>query len=162
MRASIVKHGMATLFDHAHHAEHGIETKIPFINRFFRHSRSLPVVLGHTSTEKVAHLIDYIHQQCEGKVPFVLSSDLSHFHPRKIASSLHQKVAKLIETGQSSKLDGNLACGHAAIRGFLIPGLAVARAPCSFLVTIAPQLQKIAHAWSVMAHGPSILQGPIF
>ena len=123
MRASIVKHGMATLFDHAHHAEHGIETQIPFINRFFRHSRVLPVVLGHTSTEKVAHLIDYIHQQCEGKVLFVLSSDLSHFHPREIASSLHQKVAKLIETGQSSKLDGNLACGHAAIRGFLISGL---------------------------------------
>ena len=25
MRASIVKHGMATLFDHAHHAEHGTD-----------------------------------------------------------------------------------------------------------------------------------------
>ena len=123
MRTSIVKHGLATLFDRAHHAEHGIETQLPFINLFFRHSKVLPIVLGRTSTEKVAHLIDYIHQQCEGKVLFVLSSDLSHFHPREIASSLHQKVAKLIETGQSSELNGNLACGHAAIRGFLISGL---------------------------------------
>ena len=119
MRVSIMKHGMATLFDHANHAEHGIKTQIPVIKSFFRHSRVLPVVRGHTSTEKVAHLIDYIHQQCEGKLLFVLSSDLSHFHPREIASSLHHKVAKLIESGPISEVNGNLSCGHAAIRGLL-------------------------------------------
>ena len=119
MRDDIIRLGMATLFDPAYHAEHGIETQIPFVSRYFGQSKILPLVLGNIPVESVKSLIDYIHQKSSGNVLFVLSSDLSHFHSRDVALTLDEKAAKLIETGQSRGLSRHFACGHAAIRGFL-------------------------------------------
>ena len=123
MRDDIIGQGMATLYDQAHHTEHGIETQIPFVSRYFGQSKVLPFVLGNTPVESVRSLIDYIHQKSSGNVLFVLSSDLSHFHSRKVASTLYEKAAKLIEIGQSREFSRHLACGHAAIRGFLMSNI---------------------------------------
>ena len=58
-----------------------------------------------------------------GNVLFVLSSDLSHFHSRDVALTLDEKAAKLIEIGQSRDFSRHFACGHAAIRGFLMSNI---------------------------------------
>ena len=122
-RADLVKRGLVQLNNAAHNEEHGIETQLPFISRRFDDAQVLPLVIGKTTPQAVAAVINRIVSTVQEKLLFVLSSDLSHFHSHDAAQKLGDRAACLIETGQFDRLDPKLACGHMAIAGFLASGV---------------------------------------
>lgn len=119
LRRDLVSRGWVQHHDAAHEDEHGIETQLPFISRHFKGARVLPLVIGNTTPQAVAAVIDQIMSQVQEKLLFVLSSDLSHFHDHDTAQKLDAQTAGLIEPGQFNGLGPTLACGHLAIAGFL-------------------------------------------
>ncbi len=111
--------------------EHSIEVQIPFI-QFYSHNTKIinaanllkglhkikivPVLVGKCEPELIAKLIDkYWH--CSS---FVISSDLSHYHPDNIAKQTDNYTAWMIETGYVDKFVPEQACGAVGIRGLVM------------------------------------------
>ncbi len=102
--------------DAAHDNEHGIETQLPFIARFFRGARIVPVVCGRAPVAEVARLVDAL---AGPDTLFVISTDLSHFRSQGDAQTIDAETARMIETAEISGLDGQHACGWLPLAGFL-------------------------------------------
>ena len=119
LRANLLKRRLVWENNAAHKEEHGIETQLPFISRHFGDVRVLPVVIGKSTPQAVAAVIDHIVSMVPEKLLFVLSSDLSHFHTHDVAKKLDTQAAELIETGQYNKLGPKQACGYMGIAAFL-------------------------------------------
>ncbi len=111
--------GMVVVDDAAHENEHGIETQIPFLARYFRDSALVPLVVGRTTAADVAQVIDHLTADPEVPTLVVISSDLSHFHDRARARQLDFATAQLVETGQVLGLDSTHACGWMPLAGLL-------------------------------------------
>ena len=97
--------------------EHSLEVMFPFVKELLPDTKILPLLNGAVSTEDVSEVLQFLWQQ-KG-VYFVISSDLSHFHPYQEAQALDAKTANWIEQSQWQKLDGNHACGYKGIQGLL-------------------------------------------
>ncbi|MEO0358051.1 MAG: AmmeMemoRadiSam system protein B [Pseudomonadota bacterium] len=102
--------------DAAHEHEHGIETQLPFVARYFRGARIVPIVCGNAPVAEVARLIDDL---AAPDTLFVVSSDLSHFQTQSQAQMADAQSARMIETGDLSGLGGDNACGWRVLAGFL-------------------------------------------
>ena len=111
--------GLATVDNAAHDSEHGIETQLPFLNRYHPGVPVVPLVIGEAEVIRVAAVIDFLAAFNGGSTLFVLSSDLSHFLPRAKAEQHDADTARMIELANWSQLTGRHACGHRAIAGFL-------------------------------------------
>ncbi|MEM6308014.1 MAG: AmmeMemoRadiSam system protein B, partial [Pseudomonadota bacterium] len=116
MRNDLRDQKMIRIEDAAHDNEHGIETQLPFITRYMRDAKILPIVVGKTTVAEVARLVDYL--SAPGTL-FVLSSDLSHFHGLKQAQDLDAAAARMIETHEFASLNGTFACGWLPVAGYL-------------------------------------------
>ncbi len=121
--------GLAIVNDAAHENEHGIETQVPFLARYFRQASLVPLVVGRTSAQAVARVIDHLTRDPETRTLVVISSDLSHFHPRAKAHQLDAATAQLVETGQTLGLDGTHACGWLPLSGLLCSNLVAGAKP---------------------------------
>ncbi|MEM7296624.1 MAG: AmmeMemoRadiSam system protein B, partial [Pseudomonadota bacterium] len=105
--------------DAAHENEHGIETQLPFLARYFQKASILPVVCGRIPVVKVAELVDFLASDGDHETLFVLSSDLSHFHAQDVARQLDADTARMIETADVQALNSTQACGWMPLAGFL-------------------------------------------
>jgi len=123
LRSELVKRGLVQKNNAAHNEEHGIETQLPFISHHFGDAQVLPLVIGKTTPQAIAAVIDHIVSIVRVKLLFVLSSDLSHFHSHEAAQKLDARTASLIEIGQYDKLGPKQACGYMSIAGFLASGV---------------------------------------
>lgn len=118
-RAALIKSGLAHIEDAAHDQEHGIETQLPFLHHLHPEARIVPLVIGQAATEDVARVVDFLATLADTPPLFVLSSDLSHFLSLAKAQAHDAETARLIETGQGSKITPAHACGSRAIKGFM-------------------------------------------
>lgn len=112
----LAKAGLAHEDDAAHDNEHGIETQLPFIARRWQGMPIVPLVVGSTTPERVAKLIDHIAAPDD---LFVLSSDLSHFLTEEDASKIDIETATMIERGSWTGIGSANACGSRAVAGWL-------------------------------------------
>ena len=101
--------------------EHALEVHLPFLQILFRNLSIVPLIVGQVNSSEVVKILEVLD---DGKRRFVVSTDLSHFHSCEQARRLDAETAKLIETYQSERLRGEMACGYYPLRGVLEYALA--------------------------------------
>lgn len=115
------------LTDTGHAAEHSVEVQLPFLQRVLGSFSFVPVVMGDQRREYCKRLAEAIGEVCAGKdVLLVASSDLSHYHPYKVAIELDRMVLNQIEhydpEGLMEKLEAEEleACGGGPVAAVMM------------------------------------------
>lgn len=110
-----------TISDEAHRLEHSLEVQLPFLQKVIDDFTLVPVVVGESSPEQVATLIDTISEIPQSLI--IISSDLSHFHDYETAQRIDASTSRRI-LQKSTHLSGEEACGARAINGFMASSFA--------------------------------------
>ena len=103
--------------DRPHADEHGIEVQLPFLQSTLHHFEILPLAVGQVDAHLVASLLEALWGGPETLI--VISSDLSHYHPYRQAQWRDKATVAQIRQLDAT-LDGEQACGAAAINGLLL------------------------------------------
>lgn len=100
------------IVDEAHIYEHSLEVELPFLKKIYPNAKLIPIVAGANSTTPLNKII---HECIKTKDSFiVISSDLSHYKPYKVAKEVDLKSIKKIVSA-SGPIDSNSACGSVII-----------------------------------------------
>ena len=101
--------------DAAHAQEHAIEVHLPFLQHLLGDVSLLPVCIGTVDPLAVSALLAQLWSLPE--TLFLISSDLSHYHPYATANAIDQQsIAKIL---QFQPLSHTEACGATGINGLL-------------------------------------------
>lgn len=110
--------------------EHSIEVQIPFIQHYagntkiinaanlmkgLRRVKIIPILTGKCEPKLIANLIERFYN----RAAFVISTDLSHFHPDHIAKQTDNYTAWMIETGHIEQFSQEQACGGVGLQGII-------------------------------------------
>jgi MEMO1 family protein len=101
----------------AHTKEHCLEVQLPFCQMIFPQFTILPLVVGETSEEEVAQLLNKVWGEDETLI--IISSDLSHYLPYDQAQTTDNKTCIAIDTLNAESIPHKGACGYYPLRGFL-------------------------------------------
>lgn len=106
-----------TISPEAHALEHALEVQLPFLQYVLADFSVLPLVVGATSAEEVAEVLDAVWGGDETLI--VISSDLSHYLPYAEARQVdHATVQSILQLEQSVTHDQ--ACGGTPINGLIL------------------------------------------
>jgi AmmeMemoRadiSam system protein B len=103
--------------DAAHAQEHSLEVHLPFLQLVLDQFKLVPVVVGESSPEEVAEVLEVLWGEKETQI--IISSDLSHFHDYETAQQLDLSTSKAIENLQLEAIGSEQACGCMPMRGLL-------------------------------------------
>lgn len=103
--------------DTPHAPEHALEVQLPFLQSVLHHFTLLPIVVGDTTAERVAHVLDRVWGSEDTLI--VISSDLSHYLPYHQARWRDRSTVEQIERLQNG-LAFDQACGALPIDGMLL------------------------------------------
>ncbi len=116
--STTLAHLAGVIADESPHAqEHCLEVQLPFLQLVLGQFKLLPLVIGRSSADQVAAVIELLWDDPE--TLFVISSDLSHFHDYKNASIRDQTTTTYIEALNGEKLTPENACGYLPVQGLL-------------------------------------------
>lgn len=101
----------------AHAMEHSLEVQLPFLQTMLEDFKLLPLAVGDATPGEVAEVLDRLWGGPETLI--VISSDLSHFLPYKMAQSVDQDSVESI-LDMRGQLSHEQACGGTPINGFLL------------------------------------------
>jgi len=102
--------------DAAHALEHSLEVQLPFLQAVFEDIKLIPLCIGSVEVDHVVEVMECLWG--DGDTLFVISSDLSHFHPYEEARKLDRQSIDLILNMQAS-LSHEQACGATGINALL-------------------------------------------
>ena len=105
------------VFEATHAHEHSLEVHLPFLQVMLDDFKLVPLVVGQSTPEDVAEVLDMLWGDEETLV--VISSDLSHYLEYQNACDLDQKTCQAIENKDLLSIDKDGACGHYPIGGLL-------------------------------------------
>ncbi|MFN7064684.1 MAG: AmmeMemoRadiSam system protein B [Aquificaceae bacterium] len=103
-------------WDLPHLREHSLEVHLPFLQRLLGDFLLIPVVYGMVEGRDIKKLLEYFSSE---DTLFVISSDLSHYHPDKVARDLDAYCHRWI-LGEEVSGEGCEACGKKGIEGALL------------------------------------------
>ena len=103
--------------------EHSLEVEVPFLQKTLRKFKIFPVLLGDFSTETLDTIAKNLFDALKDKknVLFIASTDLSHYHPLKIAQKKDTLLLNFLEKGNMKLIMEKLQkreaemCGNAAV-----------------------------------------------
>jgi len=102
--------------DAAHAQEHSLEVQLPFLQTVLGDFSLLPICIGSVQPDAVARVIENLWG--DEKTLFVISSDLSHYHPYAEAGALDQQsIDTVLE--MRGELNHEQACGATGINALL-------------------------------------------
>lgn len=101
----------------AHAMEHSLEVQLPFLQSVLDDFKLLPLAVGDASASEVAQVLEAIWGGPETLI--VVSSDLSHFLPYRIAQVVDEQTARAILSLNGS-ITHEQACGGTPINGLLL------------------------------------------
>jgi AmmeMemoRadiSam system protein B len=101
----------------AHAEEHSLEVQLPFVQRVLGDVEVVPLVVGDTTGEAVAHVLDALWG--DHATLILVSSDLSHYLDWHEARRRDAQAATQIEA-LGPPLTHEQACGATAINGLLL------------------------------------------
>ena len=113
----IAQHPAVQLLDAAHAQEHSLEVHLPFLQSVLDDFSLVPLVVGETSKEDVAEVLELLDLQADTLV--VVSSDLSHYHDYRTAQQLDQHTSNAIVHLQPEQIGYEDACGRNPVNGLL-------------------------------------------
>lgn len=106
-----------TIHRETHALEHSLEVQLPFLQSVLSDFTLLPLVVGMTSAEAVAEVLDCLWGGEETLI--VISSDLSHYLPYAAAQRVDgETVQSILQLRQPIEQDH--ACGSIPINGLII------------------------------------------
>ncbi|MDG6773026.1 AmmeMemoRadiSam system protein B [Thiomicrorhabdus sp. ZW0627] len=97
--------------------EHSLEVHFPFLKYLLPDVKVLPLLNGSVSVDQVKQVLENLWQRKD--VYFVISSDLSHFHPYDEARTIDSQTAEMVNQANWLPLNGERACGYKGIQGLL-------------------------------------------
>jgi AmmeMemoRadiSam system protein B len=101
----------------AHALEHSLEVQLPFLQMTLGDFELVPLCVGSVDAGHVALVIEQLWGGEE--TLFVISSDLSHFHPYNIANDLDRQTIELVLSMQAG-LAHDQACGATPVNAMMI------------------------------------------
>jgi MEMO1 family protein len=101
----------------AHAMEHSLEVQLPFLQTVLDDFKLVPLAVGDASADEVAEVLETLWGGAETLI--VISSDLSHFLPYRVAQSVDQNTVQNI-LDLRGQLSHEQACGGTPINGFLL------------------------------------------
>jgi len=102
--------------DAAHAQEHSLEVQLPFLQRMLGTFALVPFAVGTSSVDEVAAVIERLWGGAE--TLFVISTDLSHYHPYEEARRIDRGTVTRIASF-ATDIDHEEACGATPLNGFL-------------------------------------------
>ena len=106
------------VFDETHQSEHSLEVHLPFLQSVLGSFMLVPLVVGNTTHEAVAAVLDALWGGPETLI--VISSDLSHYRSYDQARAIDEDTRQAIEDLEDRRIDHDAACGATPIGGLLI------------------------------------------
>lgn len=103
--------------DHANLQEHSLEVHLPFLQATLQDFSLLPIIIGDTSSETIASVLDKVWGGDETLI--ICSTDLSHYMDYKGAQAKDQVTVESILNGELDKLTHHNACGLTPIKGLI-------------------------------------------
>lgn len=101
----------------AHLYEHSLEVQLPFLISSLKRFKIVPLVYGNTAPQKILSILeDFLLD--DSKIA-VISSDLSHYHPKKVAQDIDSYCVKGIDNLEPQTLKMCEACGKTAVEASL-------------------------------------------
>jgi len=110
--------GTIVQLDEAHALEHSLEVQLPFLQETLNQFSLIPLVVGDTSPEQLAELLDTLWDGPQTLI--VISSDLSHYHDYKAAQKMDLATAEAISSLTPSAIGYDDACGRTGVNALLI------------------------------------------
>jgi len=115
-RQTLLEQPEMAINDAVHAQEHALEVNLPFLQSVLEDFTLLPICIGSVQPETVQHAIEPLWQD-KGTL-FVISSDLSHYHPYAEARALDQDSIETI-LNLRGPLHHEQACGATGINALL-------------------------------------------
>ncbi|MBT3345210.1 MAG: AmmeMemoRadiSam system protein B [Gemmatimonadetes bacterium] len=109
--------GLIHIDDAAHREEHALEVQLPFLQSILEDFTIVPLLFGQCEPSEIAGLMERLWGGEE--TLFVISSDLTHFHPHSVATQLDHLTSTAIESLDADGIDEGAACGRLAVQGLL-------------------------------------------
>lgn len=103
--------------DSPHQLEHSLEVHLPFLQSVFDRFTLVPLVVGESSPEDVAEVLETLWDGDETLI--VISSDLSHYHSYPTARELDSNTTRNIEALDYGHIGYDDACGRNPVNGLL-------------------------------------------
>jgi AmmeMemoRadiSam system protein B/AmmeMemoRadiSam system protein A len=100
----------------AHAAEHSLEVQLPFLQRMLGEFALVPLAVGEARPQDVREVIERLWGGPE--TLFVISTDLSHYHPYEEARAIDQATLARIAAFDID-INHEEACGATPLNGFL-------------------------------------------
>ena len=113
-----ISHLPQVMVCHAAHAmEHSLEVQLPFLQAVLDDFKLLPLAVGDASASEVAQVLETVWGGSETLI--VVSSDLSHFLPYRLAQVMDEQTVQAI-LNLNGSLNHEQACGGTPINGLLL------------------------------------------
>ncbi len=100
----------------AHAMEHSLEVQLPFLQRMLGEFALLPLAVGDAKPQEVREVIERLWGGPE--TLFVISTDLSHYHPYEEARAIDQATLARIASFDTD-INHEEACGATPLNGLL-------------------------------------------
>jgi len=104
--------------DVPHAREHALEVELPFLQVLYPDVPVLPLVVGETTPEEVAEVIEVV-RALDPHTAVVVSSDLSHYESYEQARAHDALTARKIAALDYRHIDPHDACGARPLSGLL-------------------------------------------
>lgn len=101
----------------AHAVEHSLEVQLPFLQTVLDDFKLVPLVVGDATPAEVAEVLEMLWGGPETLI--VISSDLSHYLPYRLAQRVDDATVETILALQPA-LTHEQACGGTAVNGLLL------------------------------------------
>lgn len=106
------------IIDEAFSVEHSLEVHLPFLQLTLETFSLLPLLVGFAEATQVEKILESFWGGPETLI--VISSDLSHYNPYKVAQNIDKKIAQAIMDLDPNGFTTDDACGAIAIKGLLL------------------------------------------
>lgn len=103
--------------DAAHALEHSLEVQLPFLQTVLGEFQLVPLAVGDATPAEVAQVLERVWGGPETLI--VISSDLSHFLPYKVAQQVDRQTTDMILHLQVG-INHEQACGGTPVNGLLL------------------------------------------
>ncbi|MFN3813343.1 MAG: AmmeMemoRadiSam system protein B [Aquificaceae bacterium] len=111
-------HVVTSISNVAFMKEHSLEVHVPFLQVMLKDFLLVPVLYGDVSAYHIKEVIEFFLSHDD--TIFLISSDLSHYHPYPIAKKIDTLCHKGIENLDENTLKKCEACGIAGITGTVL------------------------------------------
>ncbi len=101
----------------SHRLEHCLEVQMPFLQEMLTDFRIVPILMRDQGMHRCRRLAEALADVWFDELLLVASTDLSHYHPKKVAALLDEKVERYIEAVDPDGLQNAIASGEAEMCG---------------------------------------------